>query len=117
MVPALSKWTIHPSDRIEVENGADLNRLRPPLLIRSRTDPFHAISPGEVIHPSPLGLGSAVPSALSMAVEMDLRVGFVGVLKASGLDSFLGRTEPLEAPQVALPTDPAPQARHAGLRA
>jgi len=48
---------------------------------------------------------------------MDLRVGFVGVLKASSLDSFLVRTEPLAALHVALPTNPPPQARHAGLRA
>jgi hypothetical protein len=54
---------------------------------------------------------------MAVAVEMDLRVGLVGVLSASSLDSFLVGTEPLAAPQVALLADPPPQARHAGLRA
>jgi len=55
--------------------------------------------------------------AVAVAVEMDFRVGLVGVLKPSSLDRFLVRTEPLAAPHVALPADPPPQARHAGLRA
>jgi hypothetical protein len=43
-----------------------------------------------------------------MAVEMDLRVGFVGVLNASSFDGFLVGEEPSAALQAALLADPPP---------
>ena len=46
----------------------------------------------------------------SVAVEMDLRVGFVGVVQAGSLDGLPAGVEPLTAPYAALPADPPPQA-------